>query len=237
MPRASRAQRPGPVRRAGRPVVAARRRVRRAALAGRLPRRAHPAGAAPRRGAGRPGLRRRADGARTSAGWATGTSGVDLGLRGLRAGPRARRAPGARLGAGGAAGRRLRRRGRWPGRSSSTSRTTSASSPSAPGCCGPAARWSLDALAAGRLSTLVNVHLLERLPGGPPRGLHDPALFVDRDAAARRGRPAGPGPASWWACGRRCARRSAWALGRRAAVRMKPIRSTAVVFAGYGRKR
>ncbi len=29
----------------------------------------------------------------------------------------------------------------------------------------------------------------------------------------------------------------AWALGRRRSVRMVPIRSTAVVFAGYGRKR
>jgi len=29
----------------------------------------------------------------------------------------------------------------------------------------------------------------------------------------------------------------AWKLGRRTTVRMKPIRSTAVVFAGYGRKR
>jgi 2-polyprenyl-6-hydroxyphenyl methylase / 3-demethylubiquinone-9 3-methyltransferase len=28
-----------------------------------------------------------------------------------------------------------------------------------------------------------------------------------------------------------------WRLGRRTSVRMKPIRSTAVVFAGYGRKR
>ena len=29
----------------------------------------------------------------------------------------------------------------------------------------------------------------------------------------------------------------AWRLGRREGVRMRPIRSTAVVFAGYGRKR
>src|ERR687890_2001823 len=45
----------------------------------------------------------------------------------------------------------------------------------------PGGTLVLDALASGRLSVLVNVHLLERLPGGPPPGLHDPALFVDRE--------------------------------------------------------
>jgi 2-polyprenyl-6-hydroxyphenyl methylase / 3-demethylubiquinone-9 3-methyltransferase len=94
----------------------------------------------------------------------------------------------------------------------------------------------LDALAAGRLSTLINVHLLERLPGGPPRGMHDPALFVDRRrllaAADRVG-------LDLELVGLRPSMREAiaWRLGRRDMVRMKPIRSTAVVFAGYGRKR
>jgi len=94
----------------------------------------------------------------------------------------------------------------------------------------------LDALASGRLSVLINVHLLERLPGGPPRGLHDPALFVDRKsllaAADRLGLDldlVGLRPSMREAIG--------WVLGRRMLVRMKPIRSTAVVFAGYGRKR
>jgi 2-polyprenyl-6-hydroxyphenyl methylase / 3-demethylubiquinone-9 3-methyltransferase len=100
----------------------------------------------------------------------------------------------------------------------------------------PGGTLVLDALAAGRLSTLINVHLLERLPGGPPRGLHDPALFVDRDrllaAADRLG-------LDLELVGLRPSMRQAipWALGRRASVTMKPIRSTAVVFAGYGRKR
>jgi 2-polyprenyl-6-hydroxyphenyl methylase/3-demethylubiquinone-9 3-methyltransferase len=100
----------------------------------------------------------------------------------------------------------------------------------------PGGTLIIDALAAGRLSVLVNVHLLERLPGGPPPGLHDPALFVDRArllaAADRVGldlRLIGLRPSMRDAI--------AWRLGRRPLVRMKPIRSTAVVFAGYGRKR
>jgi len=100
----------------------------------------------------------------------------------------------------------------------------------------PGGTLVIDALAAGRLSTLINVHLLERLPGGPPRGLHDPALFVDRRgllaAADRLG-------LDLELVGLRPSMREAiaWKLGRRRMVRMKPIRSTAVVFAGYGRKR
>lgn len=100
----------------------------------------------------------------------------------------------------------------------------------------PGGTLVIDALAAGRLSVLVNVHLLERLPGGPPRGLHDPALFVDRArllaAADRLGldlRLVGLRPSVRDAI--------SWLLGRRDGVRMKPIRSTALVFAGYGRKR
>jgi 2-polyprenyl-6-hydroxyphenyl methylase / 3-demethylubiquinone-9 3-methyltransferase len=100
----------------------------------------------------------------------------------------------------------------------------------------PGGTLVIDALATGRLSVLINVHLLERLPGGPPRGLHDPALFVDRRrllaAADRLG-------LELRLVGLRPSMREAipWALGRRQTVRMKPIRSTAVVFAGYGRKR
>jgi 2-polyprenyl-6-hydroxyphenyl methylase / 3-demethylubiquinone-9 3-methyltransferase len=100
----------------------------------------------------------------------------------------------------------------------------------------PGGTLVIDALAKGRLSTLVNVHLLERLPGGPPRGLHDPALFVDRarlvEAADRLGldlRLVGLRPSMRQAI--------AWTFGRRRTVAMKPTRSTAVIFAGYGTKR
>ena len=94
----------------------------------------------------------------------------------------------------------------------------------------------LDALAATRLSVLINVHLLERLPGGPPRGLHDPRLFVDRaallEAADRLGldlRLIGLRPSMREAI--------AWKFGRRDMVTMKTHRWTGSVFAGIGRKR
>jgi 2-polyprenyl-6-hydroxyphenyl methylase / 3-demethylubiquinone-9 3-methyltransferase len=93
----------------------------------------------------------------------------------------------------------------------------------------------LDTLNDTALSRLIAVTVAERVPG-VPRGLHDPALFVDRDrllaAADRLG-------LDLELVGLRPSMRQAipWALGRRASVTMKPIRSTAVVFAGYGRKR
>jgi 2-polyprenyl-6-hydroxyphenyl methylase/3-demethylubiquinone-9 3-methyltransferase len=100
----------------------------------------------------------------------------------------------------------------------------------------PGGTLVLDTLADTRLSVLINVHLLERLPGGPPRGLHDPRLFVNRErllaAADRLG-------LDLRLVGLRPSMRQAilWALGRRDMVRMKPVRWTGSVFAGYGTKR
>jgi 2-polyprenyl-6-hydroxyphenyl methylase/3-demethylubiquinone-9 3-methyltransferase len=94
----------------------------------------------------------------------------------------------------------------------------------------------LDTLAATRLSVLINVHLLERLPGGPPRGLHDPALFVDRRALLAAAERFG---LDLRLMGLRPSMREAiaWKFGRRDMVRMKPHRWTGNVFAGIGRKR
>jgi 2-polyprenyl-6-hydroxyphenyl methylase / 3-demethylubiquinone-9 3-methyltransferase len=94
----------------------------------------------------------------------------------------------------------------------------------------------LDTLAATRLSVLINVHVLERLPGGPPRGLHDPRLFVDRAGLVAAADRLGIDLAL---VGLRPSMREAiaWKFGRRDLVTMKPVRWTGSVFAGIGRKR
>ena len=100
----------------------------------------------------------------------------------------------------------------------------------------PGGTLVLDSLAATRIGRFLTVTVAERLPGGPPPGIHDPALFVDRarllaaaDALGLELRLVGLRPSFRDAL--------AWRLGRRATVRMKPVRSTAAVFAGYGRRR
>ncbi|TFV51999.1 methyltransferase domain-containing protein [Blastococcus sp. TF02A_35] len=100
----------------------------------------------------------------------------------------------------------------------------------------PGGTLVVDALADTRVGRFLMVTVAERLPGGPPRGIHDPALFVDRarllSAAERLG-------LDLRLVGLRPSVRDlvAWLSRRRDVVRMKPVRSTAVVFAGYGRKR
>lgn len=99
----------------------------------------------------------------------------------------------------------------------------------------PGGTLVIDTLARTALARFVVVTLAERIPGAAPPGLHDPALFVDRDAlrraAARNGvrltlrglRPSVPGALRWL-------------LHRSDAVAMLPTWSTAVLFQAYGVK-
>lgn len=93
----------------------------------------------------------------------------------------------------------------------------------------------IDTIAATPLARFVAVTLAERIPGGAPPGIHDPALFVDRAVLARecarygvrlrlRGiRPSAPGFLRW--------------LARRAdTVAMVPAPTTAVLFQAVGRR-
>jgi 2-polyprenyl-6-hydroxyphenyl methylase/3-demethylubiquinone-9 3-methyltransferase len=100
----------------------------------------------------------------------------------------------------------------------------------------PGGTLVIDALAATWLADLVAVRIGERVPAGPPPGLHDPALFVDRRRLAAAASRLG---LDLHLVGLRPSVRDivAWRLGRRNVVRMKPLFTTAVLFAGYGRKR
>lgn len=93
----------------------------------------------------------------------------------------------------------------------------------------------VDTIAATPWARFAFVTVAERLPGGPPRDLHDPALFVDpqrlRALFARHGialtlNGLRPHPAQF----------AAFVLRRRGRVRMLPTRSVAGVYQGVGRK-
>ncbi|WP_081866462.1 methyltransferase domain-containing protein [Blastococcus sp. URHD0036] len=100
----------------------------------------------------------------------------------------------------------------------------------------PGGTLVIDAIADTRLAGWIAVDLFERLPGGPPPGIHDPALFVDRRrllaAADRLG-------LDLRLVGLRPSVRDlvAWRRGRRSTVRMRRLPLTSVLFAGYGVKR
>jgi 2-polyprenyl-6-hydroxyphenyl methylase/3-demethylubiquinone-9 3-methyltransferase len=100
----------------------------------------------------------------------------------------------------------------------------------------PGGTLVIDAIAATLLARLIAVELFERIPNGAPPGIHEPALFVDR----RRLLAAADGLGlDLRLVGIRPSVRDvvAWRRGRREGVRMKPVPTTAVLFAGYGRKR
>jgi 2-polyprenyl-6-hydroxyphenyl methylase/3-demethylubiquinone-9 3-methyltransferase len=99
----------------------------------------------------------------------------------------------------------------------------------------PGGTLVVDTIAATIRARLLAVSVAERIPGGPPPRLHDPALFVDRvqlvTECARHGvhlrlsglRPSIP---AW----------IMWLLGMRRQSRMVTSRSTAVLFQAVGTK-
>ena len=99
----------------------------------------------------------------------------------------------------------------------------------------PGGTMVLDTIAATRWGRFSAVTVGERIPAGPPKRLHDPALFVDRcalvAAAARCGvhlTLSGLRPSA--------VDYLAWLAGRRASVRMLPTWSTAGLFQAHGVK-
>lgn len=99
----------------------------------------------------------------------------------------------------------------------------------------PGGTLVIDTIADTWFGRFTSVTVGERVPAGPPRNLHDPALFVDRSElvalAAWYGvplvlnglRPSVPGYLGWL-------------VGRLPAARMVPTRSTAGLFQARGRK-
>ena len=99
----------------------------------------------------------------------------------------------------------------------------------------PGGTMVLDTIAATRWGRFSAVTVGERIPAGPPRRLHDPALFVDRcalvAAAARCGvhlTLSGLRPSA--------VDYLAWLAGRRTTVRMLTTSSTAGLFQAHGVK-
>lgn len=99
----------------------------------------------------------------------------------------------------------------------------------------PGGTLVVDTIAATWWGRFSSVAVAERLPGGPPPRIHDPALFVDREQlvreAARGGvrlHLAGLRPAALDYLG--------WLAGRRAGVRMLTTRWTSGLFQAHGVK-
>ena len=99
----------------------------------------------------------------------------------------------------------------------------------------PGGMLVIDTIAATWFGRFSSVTVGERLPAGPPRGLHDPALFVDRSELLR---VAGENGVHLSLRGLRPAARGylGWLLGRDGDVKMVPTRFTAGLFQAHGRR-
>jgi 2-polyprenyl-6-hydroxyphenyl methylase/3-demethylubiquinone-9 3-methyltransferase len=99
----------------------------------------------------------------------------------------------------------------------------------------PGGALVLDTINATAVGRFVTVTLGERIPGGAPKGIHDPDLFVRPELlvneCARNGvnlNVRGIRPAM--------TQMLRWLVARRGDVRIVPTRSTAVLYQGWGRK-
>lgn len=99
----------------------------------------------------------------------------------------------------------------------------------------PGGTLVLDTIADTWWGRFSSVTVGERIPAGPPRRLHDPALFVDRDQLVRTARAAG---VELTLTGLRPSGRQylAWLMRTREHVTMRPTRSTAGLFSAVGVK-
>ena len=91
----------------------------------------------------------------------------------------------------------------------------------------------VDTLAEGRLATFALVTIAERLPGGPPRNIHDPHLFIDAERLQRLFAEHGV-ELSVWGLRPSVVDYARFLADRTRPVRMVRTRSTALVYQGVG---
>ncbi len=93
----------------------------------------------------------------------------------------------------------------------------------------------IDTINDTRLAKFLMVTIAERLPGGPPRGIHDPHLFVD-PLRLQQLFAAGDVNLAVWGLRPSVVDYLRFLLDRERLVRMLPTKSTAVVYQGVGKK-
>lgn len=99
----------------------------------------------------------------------------------------------------------------------------------------PGGTLVIDTIAATRAARVIAVTIAEAVPGGAPKGIHDPALFVDRAELLRLTAAHGV-PLQLTGLRPSIVDAVLWLLHRRSAVRMVRTWSTSVLFQGHGRK-
>jgi len=93
----------------------------------------------------------------------------------------------------------------------------------------------IDTINDTRLAKLLLVTLAERLPGGPPRGIHDPCLFVNPQRLQRLFAE-NDVTLDVWGLRPSATDYARFLIDRRRGVRMVRTRSTQAVFQGLGNK-
>nr|MBA3525244.1 class I SAM-dependent methyltransferase [Geodermatophilaceae bacterium] len=93
----------------------------------------------------------------------------------------------------------------------------------------------IDTLADTTLCALLTVRIAERIPGGAPKGIHDPALFVDRDELRRLASEHGV-PLQLNGIRPSLINLVRWFSRRTEEMTLVTTRSTAVLFQAHGRK-
>jgi 2-polyprenyl-6-hydroxyphenyl methylase/3-demethylubiquinone-9 3-methyltransferase len=94
----------------------------------------------------------------------------------------------------------------------------------------------IDTIAATALAKLVAIGICEHVPGGPPRGIHDPELLVNRRELVRLCASNGV-PIQLRGIRPSLPRTIAWLLHLKRSSQMVPTFTSSILFQAWGRKR